>query len=61
MCGWLDWLPTIRSGSLTFRKVPEISFLDMVLDIVQPISNFFYCDYFLLTNKCLIRSATALV
>lgn len=41
MCGWLDWLPTIRSGSLPFRKVPEISFLDMVLDIVQPISNFF--------------------
>lgn len=46
MCGWLDWLPTIRSGSLAFCKVPEISFLDMVLDIVQPISNFFYCDYF---------------
>lgn len=41
MCGWLDCLPTILSGSLTFCKIPELSFLDMDLDMVQPISNFF--------------------
>lgn len=41
MCGQLDCLPTILPGSLTFWKVPELSFLAMVLDMVQPISNFF--------------------
>lgn len=41
MCGWLTAYLPYFSGSLTFCKVPELSFLDMVLDMVQPISNFF--------------------